>query len=58
MNSIEKLSQNERITVRRPGPPDAEGKCRYVSLASTGRKFDSKRYIEPIAQLARGAHVG
>ena len=27
------------------------GKIRYMSLASTGRKFDSKRYIEQIAQL-------
>jgi deoxyribodipyrimidine photo-lyase len=27
------------------------GKIRYMSLASTGRKFDSKRYIEQIARL-------
>jgi deoxyribodipyrimidine photo-lyase len=27
------------------------GKIRYMSLASTGRKFDSKRYIEQIAHL-------
>jgi deoxyribodipyrimidine photo-lyase len=33
------------------------GKIRYMSLASTGRKFDSKKYIEQIAQLERRAHV-
>ncbi len=33
------------------------GKIRYMSLASTGRKFDSKRYIEQIAQLERRVHV-
>jgi hypothetical protein len=27
------------------------GKIRYMSLASTGRKFDSKRYIAQIAAL-------
>ena len=27
------------------------GKIRYMSLASTGRKFDSKRYIEQIAMM-------
>jgi deoxyribodipyrimidine photolyase len=27
MDMIEKLSQDERITVRRSGAPDAEGKC-------------------------------
>ena len=33
------------------------GKIRYMSLASTGRKFDSKRYIEQIGQLERRANV-
>jgi deoxyribodipyrimidine photo-lyase len=33
------------------------GKIRYMSLASTGRKFDSKKYIEQIAQLEGRAHV-
>ena len=32
------------------------GQVRYMSLASTGRKFDSKRYIEQIGKLER-AHV-
>ena len=29
------------------------GKIRYMSLASTGRKFDSKKYIEQIERLER-----
>ncbi len=33
------------------------GKIRYMSLASTGRKFDSKKYIEQIAQMERRTHV-
>ncbi len=32
------------------------GQVRYMSLASTGRKFDSKRYIECVNQLER-SHV-
>jgi deoxyribodipyrimidine photo-lyase len=32
------------------------GQVRYMSLASTGRKFDSKRYIEHVNQLER-SHV-
>jgi len=28
-----------------------------MSLASTGRKFDSRRYIEQIAQLEARSHV-
>jgi len=34
------------------------GKIRYMSLASTGRKFDSKRYIEQIVKLERTATPG
>ena len=30
------------------------GKIRYMSLASTGRKFDSKAYIARIDALERG----
>ena len=33
------------------------GKIRYMSLASTGRKFDSKKYIAQIAELEGRAHV-
>jgi len=29
------------------------GKIRYMSYASTSRKFDSKRYIERVNRLAR-----
>ncbi len=32
------------------------GQVRYMSLASTGRKFDSKRYIELVSRLER-SHV-
>jgi len=32
------------------------GKIRYMSLASTGRKFDSRRYIEQIADLEKGVY--
>ena len=34
------------------------GKIRYMSLASTGRKFDSKRFIAQIAELERGSWSG
>jgi len=30
------------------------GKIRYMSLASTGKKFDAKMYIAQIAALERG----
>lgn len=47
------VGKHDRAWQERP----VYGKIRYMSLASTGRKFDSKRYIEQISQLER-AHVG
>jgi deoxyribodipyrimidine photo-lyase len=41
------VGKHDRAWSRRP----VYGKIRYMSLASTGRKFNSKRYIEQIAQL-------
>ena len=41
------VGKHDRAWSNRP----VYGKIRYMSLASTGRKFDSKRYIEQIAQL-------
>ncbi len=43
------VGKHDRAWSERP----VYGKIRYMSLASTGRKFDSKRYIEQIAQLER-----
>lgn len=47
------VGKHDRAWSERP----VYGKIRYMSLASTGRKFDSKRYIERIAQLEVGPHV-
>jgi deoxyribodipyrimidine photo-lyase len=47
------VGKHDRAWSERP----VYGKIRYMSLASTGRKFDSKRYIEQIAQLEVGPHV-
>ncbi|MGH9501742.1 MAG: deoxyribodipyrimidine photo-lyase [Terriglobales bacterium] len=47
------VGKHDRAWPERP----VYGKIRYMSLASAGRKFDSKRYIEQIAQLEKGAHV-
>lgn len=47
------VGKHDRAWSERP----VYGKIRYMSLASTGRKFDSKRYIEQIAQLEARAHV-
>ena len=41
------VGKHDRAWPERP----VYGKIRYMSLASTGRKFDSKQYIEQIAQL-------
>ena len=41
------VGKHDRAWSKRP----VYGKIRYMSLASTGRKFNSKRYIEQIAQL-------
>jgi deoxyribodipyrimidine photo-lyase len=41
------VGKHDRAWSERP----VYGKVRYMSLASTGRKFDSKRYIEQIARL-------
>jgi deoxyribodipyrimidine photo-lyase len=41
------VGKHDRAWSERP----VYGKIRYMSLASTGRKFDSKRYIEQIAEL-------
>jgi deoxyribodipyrimidine photo-lyase len=46
------VGKHDRPWVERP----VFGRVRYMSLASTGRKFDSKRYIEQIGKLER-AHV-
>jgi deoxyribodipyrimidine photo-lyase len=47
------VGKHDRAWSERP----VYGKIRYMSLASTGRKFDSRRYIEQIAQLEARAHV-
>ncbi len=47
------VGKHDRAWSERP----VYGKIRYMSLASTGRKFDSKRYIEQITQLEERAHV-
>jgi deoxyribodipyrimidine photo-lyase len=47
------VGKHDRAWSNRP----VYGKIRYMSLASTGRKFDSKRYIEQIAQLEARSHV-
>ena len=47
------VGKHDRAWAERP----VYGKIRYMSLASTGRKFDSRRYIEQIAQLEEGTHV-
>jgi deoxyribodipyrimidine photo-lyase len=47
------VGKHDRAWSNRP----VYGKIRYMSLASTGRKFDSKRYIEQIAQLEERSHV-
>ena len=47
------VGKHDRAWSERP----VYGKIRYMSLASTGRKFDSKRYIEQIAQLEVRPHV-
>ncbi len=47
------VGKHDRAWSERP----VYGKIRYMSLASTGRKFDSKRYIEQIAALEEHAHV-
>jgi deoxyribodipyrimidine photo-lyase len=41
------VGKHDRAWSERP----VYGKIRYMSLASTGRKFDSKKYIEQIARL-------
>ena len=41
------VGKHDRAWSKRP----VYGKIRYMSLASTGRKSNSKRYIEQIAQL-------
>ncbi len=46
------VGKHDRAWSERP----VYGKVRYMSLASTGRKFDSKRYIEQIAQLENPVH--
>jgi deoxyribodipyrimidine photo-lyase len=47
------VGKHDRAWPERP----VYGKIRYMSLASTGRKFDSRRYIEQIAQLEARSHV-
>ncbi len=47
------VGKHDRAWPERP----VYGKIRYMSLASTGRKFDSKKYIEQIAQLEARPHV-
>ncbi|MGA9814398.1 MAG: deoxyribodipyrimidine photo-lyase [Terriglobales bacterium] len=47
------VGKHDRAWSERP----VYGKIRYMSLASTGRKFDSRRYIEQIARLQEKAHV-
>jgi deoxyribodipyrimidine photo-lyase len=46
------VGKHDRAWAERP----VYGKIRYMSLASTGRKFDSKKYIEQIARLESAAH--
>ncbi len=43
------VGKHDRAWSNRP----VYGKIRYMSLASTGRKFDSKRYIAQIAKLEK-----
>ena len=45
------VGKHDRAWSNRP----VYGKIRYMSLASTGRKFDSKRYMEQISKLERTA---
>jgi deoxyribodipyrimidine photo-lyase len=47
------VGKHDRAWSERP----VYGKIRYMSLASTGRKFDSKRYIGQIDQLEARLHV-
>jgi deoxyribodipyrimidine photo-lyase len=47
------VGKHDRAWSERP----VYGKIRYMSLAGTGRKFDSKRYIEQIAQLEARPNV-
>src|SRR5579862_7896126 len=47
------VGKHDRAWSERP----VYGKVRYMSLASTERKFDSKRYIEQIAQLEARPNV-
>jgi deoxyribodipyrimidine photo-lyase len=47
------VGKHDRAWPERP----VYGKIRYMSLASTGRKFDSKKYIEQIARLEARPHV-
>jgi deoxyribodipyrimidine photo-lyase len=47
------VGKHDRAWSERP----VYGKIRYMSLASTGRKFDSKRYIAQIAELEARPHV-
>jgi len=44
------LGKHDRAWSERP----IFGKVRYMSMESTGRKFDSKRYIAQVAALERG----
>ena len=41
MNPIEKLSQDERITVRRAGAPDPAGKCVVYWMQRAQRAIDN-----------------
>src|SRR5690242_5849259 len=41
MNSIEKLSRNERVTVRKAGPPDALGSCVIYWMQRAQRALDN-----------------
>jgi deoxyribodipyrimidine photo-lyase len=47
------VGKHDRAWSERP----VYGKIRYMSLASTGRKFDSKRYIQQMTQLEARPHV-
>ena len=47
------VGKHDRAWPERP----VYGKIRYMSLASTRRKFDSRRYIEQIVQLEARSHV-
>ena len=41
MNPIEKLSEDERVTVRRPGTPDPEGNCVVYWMQRAQRAHDN-----------------